>query len=542
MTFDPASEKLGRYEILSALGQGAMGVVYKAVDPMLDRTVAIKTIKFDQTSEESAGFEERFYREAKSAGRLNHPNIVTIYDVGKSDNTAYIAMELLEGNLLKDFLDVHTALPIDKIVDIAAQIADGLAYAHKNGIIHRDIKPANIMLVHGDRVKITDFGIARMSTSSGTLAGTVIGSPRYMAPEQVVGKPVDGRSDVFALGVVLYELLTGESPFDGDNINTTMYRIVNEAPTPPKTVNPRLPEIFDYIVAKALAKHPDERYQSAKELATDLRNYKNLSLAQPATASLNYPITLERKPKPSPKPKFPASAGEETICLVPPGKAQSHPIPAANSTPPHAQVPTHPDAAMLAGPYRNLLIGVGVMVIGGIFWSQMREKPAAQPKTALPVPVVIPVPPLVKEPLETPTWPGNAMQLPPAVNAEQRAPGVKADTSPAAMTASAAPEARAAATTPPETRAAVSVAAPSEPKPNPDAAPQRGEARLDFAVTPWGEVYVDGKKMGASPPLKELKVSAGSHKIEIRNLNFPPYSETLQLKADSTKKLKHIFK
>ena len=533
MAFDTASEKLGRYEILSALGQGAMGVVYKAVDPMLDRTVAIKTIKFDQTSEESAGFEERFYREAKSAGRLNHPNIVTIYDVGKSDNTAYIAMELLEGNLLKDFLDVHTALPIDKIVDIAAQIADGLAYAHKNGIIHRDIKPANIMLIHGDRVKITDFGIARMSTSSGTLAGTVIGSPRYMAPEQVVGKPVDGRSDVFALGVVLYELLTGESPFDGDNINTTMYRIVNEAPTPPKTVNPRLPEIFDYIVAKALAKHPDERYQSAKELATDLRNYKNLSLSQSVAASLNYPITLERKPKPISKPKPPASLGEETICLVPPGKAQSRPIPAANSIPPHVQVQTRAGVGIIAGPYRNFLMGVGVIVVGGIFWNQMREKPAAQPKTALPVPVVIPVPPLVKEQLETPTWPGNAVQLPPDVNAEQRRSGVKAQTSPpAAMAANVAPKAR----------AAVSDAAQSESKPNPDTAPQHGEARLDFAVTPWGEVYVDGKKMGASPPLKELKVSAGRHKIEIRNLNFAPYSETLQLKADSTKKLKHIFK
>lgn len=526
MSLDATSKKLGRYEILSELGHGAMGIVYKAIDPMLDRTVAVKTIKFDQTSEDCAKFEERFYREAKSAGRLNHPNIVTIYDVGKSDSTAYIAMELLEGNQLKAILDVHTALPIDKIVDIAAQIADGLAYAHKNGIIHRDIKPANIMLVHGDRVKITDFGIARMSTSSGTLAGTVIGSPRYMAPEQVIGKPVDGRSDVFALGVVLYELLTGESPFDGDNINTTMYRIVNELAAPPKTVNPRLPEVFDYIVAKALAKHPDERYQSAKDLASDLRNYANLAIARSATASLNHPITLERKSPPTPKP---ATANEETICLPPPGNGRARQIAASDTASPYPQVEGRSGARVFSGPYRNLLVGMGVMFIGAVFWNQMREKPIP-PVTAVPVPAVLPVPPLTKESFETPTWPRTTQQLSPA-RIEQLPRVVKVNPPPAEMVAPAVPTVRSA---PP-------VAIPAESENN-SAATERGEARLSFAVTPWGEVYLDGKKMGASPPLKELKVSAGRHRIEIRNLNFAPYSETLHLKADSTKKLKHIFK
>ena len=215
-----ATKKLGRYEILSELGQGAMGVVYKAIDPLIERTVAIKTIKLDLSKDELASFEERFYREAKSAGRLNHPNIVTIYDVGKSDDSAYMAMEFMEGQLLRDILDAHTALSIDKIVDIAAQIAEGLAYAHENGIVHRDIKPANIMLVRDGVAKIMDFGIAQMPSGSRTLAGAVLGSPKYMAPEQVVGKAVDGRSDLFALGVILYEMLTGESPFDGDNINT----------------------------------------------------------------------------------------------------------------------------------------------------------------------------------------------------------------------------------------------------------------------------------------------------------------------------------
>jgi serine/threonine protein kinase len=281
MTTNKIAEKLGRYEILSELGQGAMGVVYKAIDPLIGRTVAIKTINLDLAGSDELNFEERFYREAKSAGSLNHPNIVTIHDIGKTDNIVYMAMEFLEGPTLKEILDVHTAMPVEKIANIIAQLAHGLAYAHKHGVVHRDIKPANIVLVRGGMAKITDFGIAQMSTGSRTLVGTILGSPKYMAPEQVQGQAVDGRSDLFSLAVVLYEMLTGEPPFSGDNINTTMYRIVNEDPVPPKTLAPRIPEELNRIIIKALAKNPDERYQNAKELAYDLRHYEN----KPAAAS-----------------------------------------------------------------------------------------------------------------------------------------------------------------------------------------------------------------------------------------------------------------
>lgn len=201
MTTNKITEKLGRYEILSELGQGAMGVVYKAIDPLIGRTVAIKTINLDLSKSDEVNFEERFYREAKSAGSLNHPNIVTIHDIGKTDNIVYMAMEFLEGPSLKEVLDAHTAMPVQKIANIAAQIAHGLAYAHKNGVVHRDIKPANIVLVRGGVAKITDFGIAQMSSGSRTLAGTVLGSPKYMAPEQVKGQVVDGRSDLFSLAI-----------------------------------------------------------------------------------------------------------------------------------------------------------------------------------------------------------------------------------------------------------------------------------------------------------------------------------------------------
>ena len=302
-----ATEKLGRYEILSELGQGAMGVVYKAIDPLIERTVAIKTIKLDLSKDELDNFEERFYREAKSAGRLNHPNIVTIYDIGKSQDSAYMAMEFMEGRLLREILDAHTALSIDKIIEITAQIADGLAYAHENDVVHRDIKPANIMLVRDDVAKIMDFGIAQMPSGARTLAGTVLGSPKYMSPEQIVGKTLDGRTDIFALGVILYEMLTGEPAFDGDNINTIMYRIINETPPSPKSIAPRIPEVFNHIIAKALAKDPDERYQSAGEMANALRNYKNTATLKTDTG------TLSRQSAPKHRPAMQES--DETVFM-----------------------------------------------------------------------------------------------------------------------------------------------------------------------------------------------------------------------------------
>ena len=531
MASDIATEKLGRYEVLSELGQGAMGVVYKAVDPLIDRIVAIKTIKFDSKNEESAGFEERFYREAKSAGRLNHPNIVTIYDVGKSDDTAYIAMEYLEGEQLKDMLDVHTPMSIERIADIAAQIAEGLAYAHKNGIVHRDIKPANVMLLQGDRVKITDFGIAHMSTNSGTLAGTVLGSPRYMAPEQVVGKTVDGRSDLFALGVVLYEMLTGESPFDGDNINTTMYRIVNEAPVLPKTLAPRIPETFDYIVEKALAKHPDARYQSAAEMANDLRHYHDLTISAVATKPLYHPITVDRRNLVSDRrARNRNPVGEATVILSPPTEAPAavRPPDTENKAPPTVlslQTLRKANRLRILGASLILLLGFGLTFL----FPTETPTPVKQPvQTAT-------VNPAVAVPLAANTLPAPStgtlnlpvpLEPPPLLPVVQWTPEMPADPVPK----------EAKKTTKPKVVIAETVAEPAKREPV-----VKAQATLTFAVSPWGDIYVDGKKMGASPPLNELQVAAGTHKVEIRNQNFAPYRETLHLEADSTKKLKHRF-
>ena len=263
--------KIGRYDVTAEIGRGAMGVVYRAIDPMLERTVAIKTINMALDPGEMEHYEKRFTIEARAAGGLNHPNIVIIHDIGRSGDLAYMAMEFLEGRELRDLI-IGRELPADRALDIAAQVADGLAYAHRHEVVHRDIKPANIMILRDGRVKITDFGIARMRTADvRTQTGVVLGSPRYLSPEQVLGKRSDGRADIFSLGVIIYEMVTGQTPFNGIDVNSLMFQIVNFTPPPPSSVNPALPPMLDLIIAKALAKSADDRYPDIAGLAADLR-------------------------------------------------------------------------------------------------------------------------------------------------------------------------------------------------------------------------------------------------------------------------------
>jgi tRNA A-37 threonylcarbamoyl transferase component Bud32 len=284
---------LGRYEIISELGQGAMGIVYKARDPLIDRVVAIKTINLNQALDEREEYEGRFYQEARAAGRLSHHNIVTIYDVGKSGDVAYIAMEFLEGRELRDVLNEKPLLPLAQVLAIVGQVAQGLAYAHEHGIVHRDVKPSNIMILQDDHVKITDFGIARMASAAvRTQTGMVLGSPKYMSPEQVMGKLTDQRSDIFSLGIMLYEMLTGRAPFVGENVNAIMYQTLNATPPAPNTLNPDVPEMLNFIVAKALAKKLDDRYQNARDIVDDLRACRDslprngvLAAAKPVAAA-----------------------------------------------------------------------------------------------------------------------------------------------------------------------------------------------------------------------------------------------------------------
>lgn len=266
-------QTVGRYEITGELGRGAMGVVYKALDPTIGRTVALKTMRLDVHGLDAQEMVRRFQNEARAAGVLNHPNIVTIYDAGEQDGIFYIAMEFIEGTTLHELLAEKRVLATDEVLQLTRQICRGLDYAHSNGIVHRDIKPANIMITANGSVKIMDFGIAK-SGGQVTNTGQVLGTPNYMAPEQVKGRQLDGRSDLFSLGVILYEMLTGEKPFVGQNVTTIIYKIVNENPITPRDLDVTVHPGLSAIVTKALAKAPDDRYQTGADLVRDLENYK----------------------------------------------------------------------------------------------------------------------------------------------------------------------------------------------------------------------------------------------------------------------------
>ncbi len=441
-------KKLGRYEILYELGKGAMGIVYKAVDPLIDRTVAIKTINLNLSGDEIAGFVERFNREAKSAGRLNHPNIVTIYDVGRVDDIAFMAMEHLEGQELKKIIASKQIMQPDRIVDITAQVADALAFAHDHGVVHRDIKPANIMVLCNGVVKIMDFGIAMTSTGSETQAGTILGSPRYMSPEQVSGKAVDGRSDIFSLGAILYELLTGISAFDGgksSNITSIMYQVINEIPDSPTIVNPSIPVAFDYIVSRALAKKPEERYQSARDMAADLRNFRRLIIPAPLPSTV---LPAKRHIDNSQR------TGDDTVILAPIRKLP-----------------------VISGwSWQKKLIGTAISVfflVALVLFINHLFAPAKQ-------------------------------QSPPAVKSKAVAGKSKVSKN---------------------SKIAVSA-----------------NGNLNFTILPWGEIFIDGKRIGVSPPLKKIKVSYGKHQIEIKNTNFSPYRITVKLEAGESMKIRYKFK
>jgi serine/threonine-protein kinase len=264
-------KRIGRYKIVGELGRGAMGVVYKAEDPALDRVVALKTISLAE-AEGRKDYEKRFMLEAKAAGKLTHPNIVTIFEFGEEGDLAYMAMELLEGTELRARMRQGT-IAAAEAVDIALQVAEGLAFAHEHGIVHRDIKPGNIMLLERGPVKIMDFGIARMRHADHkTSTGMVLGTPRYMSPEQISGQPVDQRSDIFSLGVVLHEMLTGGSLFAGHDVEQIAHNVHYLEHAPPSRTNPDVPQMLDFVVARALKKDPAVRYQDAYEMCADLRD------------------------------------------------------------------------------------------------------------------------------------------------------------------------------------------------------------------------------------------------------------------------------
>ena len=325
-----ASSKLGKYAIRRELGRGAMGVVYEGFDPFIERTVAIKTIKPERPGEADAGDAlARFRREAQAAGRLSHPNIVSIYEYGEQDGVAFIAMEFIKGKELKDYFESGRRFAARDVARIMGEILGALDHAHSNGVTHRDIKPANVIILENGAVKVADFGIARIETSELTQAGTVLGTPSYMSPEQFLGTPVDGRSDIFSCGVILYQFLTGEKPFSG-TVTTIMHKVLKEEPMAPSMLDATLPPAWDVIVKRAMAKNPSDRYQSAAKFAADIaavaqgRTPSAMTAAVDATlvdaapdATLVEATVIDSSAHPAAAPAAPARAPAKALVEAP---------------------------------------------------------------------------------------------------------------------------------------------------------------------------------------------------------------------------------
>jgi serine/threonine-protein kinase len=411
-----ALTKAGRYQIVGELGRGSMGVVYRGFDPVIGRTVAIKTMLPEGLSpQEFQEYKTRFQREAMAAGILAHPNIITVYDFGEDNGVLYLAMEFLEGKSLEKIVQEQTVLPIETILPIYDQVCSALDHAHRNKIVHRDIKPANIMILQNGLVKVTDFGIAKMMAMGMTQAGQILGTPNYMSPEQVKGRQIDGRSDIFALGVILYELSTGEKPFGGQNITTVIYKIINENPIPPRELDASIHAGLSYVINKALAKNIDERYQTCRELAEDLRNYKNLGgamvgqgtvlmTASPVPFEVAEPVPPPPAPAPRPSaapPSAPTAVDETPIG----GSLNIHMIP-----PPAPRQQSIPQIAWVLGALIFVAIMAGMTYIF-VLRPKSQPVPTAVPATVAKVTPAQNLPAVT--PATPPATPATAATVPP---------------------------------------------------------------------------------------------------------------------------------
>ncbi|HWY73685.1 MAG TPA: serine/threonine-protein kinase [Burkholderiaceae bacterium] len=477
----PAPKQIGRFEVRSEIGRGSNGVVYAAFDPVLGREVAIKAIPLAADNQVRRRAEASFLQEAKSAASLNHPGIVTVFDAGKTDAVAYIAMERLYGGDLHDWLATRNRLSPKTIASMMARVADAVHYAHRRGLIHRDLKPSNIFLTRDMKPKVLDFGVALAQYSDTPLTANrqLIGTPNYMSPEQALGRALDVRSDVFSMGAILYELLTGQRAFDGKQVEETLTRVASQPPTPIYQLNPDVPADLIEIVHRALAKDASERYQSAAEMRNDLvmvaaredsgrlptltpetpvpvlnRRSVRLVVATLAVSVSIVILALEQ-------PRRPSGASQPTPAPVAitddsaPGAAGASSNPgngSASAEPAHAA--THPDIQERA---------VSVL-------PAFAPRPATRVRTK-PVPVIAAAPAPVPPPAPTPAPDGSVM----------------------------------------------------------------------LGIAPWGEIIVDGEPHGVSPPLTRLALAPGTHTIEVRNGGAPPFIERIDLQPGQAVEVRHRF-
>lgn len=405
----PPLETLGRYRLVRILGRGAMGVVYEAQDERLGRTVAIKTVLRSHLDNETTAqdYAARFVREAQAAARLSHPNIVTVYDFGEHDDLSYIVMEFVSGRELAELFRSGHRFTLPQALQIMAELLDALAYAHAQGVVHRDVKPANVLVDQAGHVKLADFGVARISSGGQdrTMPGTMVGTPSYMSPEQILGQPVGSRTDIFAAGVVLYQFVTGRQPFEGQGMFDVQRRILQDEPTPPSGVFAGLPPVLDGIVLRALAKQPEDRYETAAAFAQDLRRLAADYLPAPGLPATDAPA---------------GQTGSTAVDLqldIPSPPAVASPAPQSWVSPQTADQP----APAAAAPRRALWpygLALGLIVAAAAWW--WLQSPTAPPSGA-----TVP-PPAVSEAASAAALPASQPTAPAASTTATPAPAIDA--------------------------------------------------------------------------------------------------------------------
>jgi serine/threonine-protein kinase len=481
----PTLSSIGRYALKQQLGQGGLGTVFEAWDPLLSRMVAVKTLQFDIDTPSRVSLDALFLNEARAAAGLNHAHIVTVYDAGLSAHGVYIAMERLRGRDLRQALQAGWRPSPAEAALLVRRIADALAYAHARGVVHCDIKPANIFLTRRDKPKVLDFGIARVAHHAAlpALDGVVAGSPHYQAPEQLQAASIDARTDLYSLGTVLYELLTGRKAFDGVSLEQIREAVAQHDPPPPHELCPTVPPELSAIALRAMERDPAARYASAQEMGQALR----LWLAQqalPASAESSEPATGD------------------------------------------------PAAELPAPPRRNLrlVLALGVAAMLGVGLYLSLRSPATDTSATAPPRV-----PLAAAP--TAPIPATESTTAPALNAPSESTAVAPPAAPEATAPVTVPDKPQAAVTP--TKARKTKAAP--PAPLPTAEPVLAPGVVNIAISPWGQVEVNGASVGTTPPLTRLELPQGTHTITIRNEDFPPYTQRVQVDPERPVTLKHRF-
>jgi eukaryotic-like serine/threonine-protein kinase len=557
---------IGRYALKSRIGEGGLGTVYAAHDPLLSRLIAIKTLSLNIPPEQRDGFNHLFFNEARAAAGLSHPNIVTVYDAGISDDNAYIAMELLSGLDLRQLRAEGWRPTSTQAALIVRRVADALAYAHGKGVIHRDVKPANIFMVGRTQPRVLDFGIARMAHLHDTPGDDEVagGSPYYMAPEQVRHQPVDKRADVFSLGVVLYELLTDEKPFHGKTLAEINQAVMEHVPPMAHKLKGTVPVVLSEIAAKAMDKDPEKRHRSARALSRELRQW-----LEENSAPVDGPVLTPRVPKPARQPLpawvLPSVAGFGAVAVV--GAAVWWGV--SSSHVPTMQMATAAPPTQAAAPVAAPAPSTDTTKIKALESIQARPaeissndivKSASAKVTAPALVAVVATAATLAAPnamakakaktdtdTDTDTnaafAPTSAKLSAPVVvttaapvTAPVIAPAAKATARPADVVIAQAPKESAR-----DKRAREAKERAARPATSAAPAPALASGTVRLAVSPWGQVEVDGKPMGTTPPLNELTLTEGRHQVTIRNEDFPAHTATVTVTPGQSISVRHKF-